>query len=68
MRPGQVRGQTAALTSGAAEQRWRARDRRVLEITVFNVGTTGPGDRYDPAVTSWLVQFGQRTALMGISV
>jgi hypothetical protein len=36
--------------------------------TVFNVGTTGPGGRYDPAVTSWLVQFGQRTALMGISV
>jgi hypothetical protein len=23
---------------------------------------------YEPAVTSWLVQFGQRTALTGISV
>ena len=36
--------------------------------TLFNVGTMGPGGGYDPAVTSWLVQFGQRTALMGISV
>jgi hypothetical protein len=28
----------------------------------------GHGVVYEPAVTSWLVQFGQRTALMGMSV
>jgi len=47
------------------------RNRSASLITFDNrdVGaSTGKRVLYEPAVTSWLVQFGQRTALMGISV
>jgi hypothetical protein len=37
-------------------------------ITATSVLPLAIGVLYEPAVTSWLVQFGQRTALTGISV
>jgi hypothetical protein len=51
---------------------WHAPD--VREVTAQQNARTETTDAssarvlYEPAVTSWLVQFGQRTALTGISV